>query len=765
MKRNYFFINVFLLIFNFVLSQDWEWFENLKNHKGLKDVGNDIVVVPNKNRIIVAGNFGDTIVYRQDTLTYNYIGGKRLDACFILFCDKQGNIKWNRKIYGTLINLAKVCYYLDTIYLCGNFIDRLYFGNDSIVGTQNLKNLYLIKLDTNGNFISGEKLCWSYLLEAEDMIVNEKGIFISAYFGEIIFFDDSTYISDGLYNLLLVSYNHQLQRNWFKVGFNYDHKKNYKVSKLVFDGSEYIYCTGHYEDSLKIVGHSSILHSGGERAFILKINALNGNIIYLKQFPEGETSKTLIWDVKYHNNNIFLSGTLGGTWINSSGIENVEKSKAILWKVDTSSTVQKYWIVQKGDSTLGRNLTLDQSSGIYFTIEFVDTLKFMNQLITRSGYDSANYLGILKISADTVVRYIHTIDASIIKARMISSSCDVDEKGNFYISGSYIKNISADTNQFPVSVVRKNATSGFAGKISCKRPAPKIYGDVRICYNEQAELWTEYQSFYQPLWSNGFNKDTIQVNGGDYWLVMIDENACVSDTARINVLQYPRTNVQIHQLCDSLYVTDIFNQYQWYYGNILLGNENYINAIQNGWYYFETVDNNGCLVRDSILVQISKDPISLKHLCDSLKIENNSIAGVWYFNGNPIDTSNSIIVYQSGDYYVNITDTVGCVISSDTISIEIEGNRVLKIFPNPVQKDLFLMTSEENVVKKASVMDIFGRRISELSDFEFVEKTSEKCNEVNILKSQIPELKNGVYIIEIEFENGEKRTIKIEIFK
>ncbi|HPQ09162.1 MAG TPA: T9SS type A sorting domain-containing protein [Bacteroidia bacterium] len=765
MKKNYFFINVFLLIINFVFSQDWEWFENLKNHRGLKDVGNDIVVVPNKNRIIIAGNFGDTIVYRQDTTIINSIGGIGPDGLIVMYSDKQGNVIWKKKLKSNLLNHSKLSFYSDTIYLYGKFRDKVYYGNDSIVGIYGLSNLYLIKLDTNGNFVSGSNLCWSQFIEAEDMIVNNNGIFISAYVGEIINFSDTTYTSRGIYNLLLAGYNYQLQRKWFKVGYNYDRQKNYKVSKLVFDESGNIYCTGHYKDSLKIVGYSGILNGGGEHAFILKMNTNSGNIIYLKQFPEGETTKTLIWDVKYHNKNIYVGGTLRNIWINNTDTVLVQKSKAILWKIDTSSTVQKYWIVQKGDSTIGRNLSLDQSSGIYFTIEFVDTLKFVNQLITRSGYDSANYLGIFKISADTVVRYIHTIDASIIKARMISSSCDVDEKGNFFISGSYIKSISADTNQFPVSVVRKNATSGFAGKISCKRPAPKIYGDVTICYNEQAELWTDYQSFYQPLWSNGLNKDTIQVEGGDYWLVMIDENACVSDTARISVLQYPRTNVQIHQLCDSLYVTDTFNQYQWYYGNVLSGNANYINAIQNGWYYFETVDNNGCLVRDSILIQISKDPISLKHLCDSLKIANNSFTGVWYFNGNPIDTSNSIIVHQSGDYYVHITDSVGCVISSDTVSIEIEGNRVLKIYPNPVQKDLFLMTSEENVVKKANVIDIFGRKISELSDFEFVEKTSEKCSEVSILKSQIPELKNGVYIIEIEFENGEKRTIKIEIFK
>jgi len=45
-----------------IKSQDWEWFYNLANYNGIKEVGKDVVVVPGRDRIIVAGNIRDTLI-------------------------------------------------------------------------------------------------------------------------------------------------------------------------------------------------------------------------------------------------------------------------------------------------------------------------------------------------------------------------------------------------------------------------------------------------------------------------------------------------------------------------------------------------------------------------------------------------------------------------------------------------------------------------------------------------------------------------------
>lgn len=174
-------------------------------------------------------------------------------------------------------------------------------------------------------------------------------------------------------------------------------------------------------------------------------------------------------------------------------------------------------------------------------------------------------------------------------------------------------------------------------------------------------LTTGYSTY---LWSNSSVTPTIQVTTpGNYNVIVTDANGC-QDTAQINVLQ-SLLSVDIAgdlELCQgetSLLSVSGSDSYLWSTGSV----NSSIHTSSQGWYWVDAADTLGCTVRDSVYITLSVLSIGVSGdniICasndSSLLIATASPNYSWS-NGA---TSQNILVYQPGTYWVSTIDTLGC---------------------------------------------------------------------------------------------------------
>lgn len=122
----------------------------------------------------------------------------------------------------------------------------------------------------------------------------------------------------------------------------------------------------------------------------------------------------------------------------------------------------------------------------------------------------------------------------------------------------------------------------------------------------------------------------------------------------------------------NLYTESNYYSYTWNTGDTMPS----IEVATNGSYFVNVVDNKGCSgISNTIQITVNQNPsvslsiFGLPTFCfgDSIILATESIdySFVWSTN----NTSQSINVYDSGDYFVMVTDSNGCTAISDTITV------------------------------------------------------------------------------------------------
>ncbi len=177
------------------------------------------------------------------------------------------------------------------------------------------------------------------------------------------------------------------------------------------------------------------------------------------------------------------------------------------------------------------------------------------------------------------------------------------------------------------------------------------------------------------LWSDGSTDSILQVNmEGTYWVEVIDEQGCVSsDTIVVTQISNPQVflgNDTIICIGESVILdADIGNvrSYLWQDGST----NSTFTVTQTGTYHVDVTDNFGCQDADTIFIQVNEVTVDLgvdTVICnyDSIQFDvtQPNMTYLWQDGiTTPTYTAQAI-----GDYYVVLTDTIGCE-GSDTMSI------------------------------------------------------------------------------------------------
>lgn len=221
------------------------------------DRGLDLVTDKNRN-IYVCGQFSDTITFNQTH--NNYIK----NATFIIKYDSLGNEIWCKKAAGVFsIPYSLALDNNDNLYVTGDFQGTLtYFGNSSsFINGVNAKKTFLIKTNSNGDFIWGKSESSNNFISSKKVAIdNQQNPYILGEFGCTLseysnLTSPALFNSIGFQDFFLTKYDHLGNRLWFK---HFGGPKNDKAHGLIINSVNEPVISGSYEYALNIPSNNNI---------------------------------------------------------------------------------------------------------------------------------------------------------------------------------------------------------------------------------------------------------------------------------------------------------------------------------------------------------------------------------------------------------------------------------------------------------------------------------------------------------------------------
>lgn len=195
------------------------------------------------------------------------------------------------------------------------------------------------------------------------------------------------------------------------------------------------------------------------------------------------------------------------------------------------------------------------------------------------------------------------------------------------------------------------------------------------------------------VWNNGLTTPSIAAStSGDYFVVISDSVGCTDTSNTINVIVNQVPNPTISPagpivLCqgDSITLTsDVTDNITWSNGLTTSS----ITISSSGDYYVVVSDSLGC-TDTSNTVNVIVNPVPTVNIiangpltfCDggNVTLTSNVANNITWNNG---DTTASVLVSVDGNYFAVYSDSLGCVDTSNTISVNVNPLPLVTISPN-----------------------------------------------------------------------------------
>lgn len=255
--------------------------------------------------------------------------------------------------------------------------------------------------------------------------------------------------------------------------------------------------------------------------------------------------------------------------------------------------------------------------------------------------------------------------------------------------GETTQSITVNTaGDYTVSVIDENGCEGTSDAITISifdNPQPVITasGPLEFCEGDSVILSTDLYASYVWL-PNGETSQSVTVyESGTYSVVVTDANGCTGEAQAVTVTKFQTDSATITPsgntvFCDGKEIALVASEgtsYVWYPNG---ETTQIINVGTSGNYVVTITDDNGCVsISDTMVVIVNPvpDPIITASgptsFCEGDSIILTSTEHFqyeWFPNG---ETSQSITVFETGQYVVEVTDTNGCSATADTVDITV----------------------------------------------------------------------------------------------
>jgi len=362
------------------------------------------------------------------------------------------------------------------IFITGTFTGTVDFDpgtNTHNLTSQSNYDLYLLKLDNNGNFVDVKQFRCNSMgsIYASKLIIDSIGnIFITGNFQGACDFDPSTnnmaISSIGFIDMFIVKLDNNINFKWVKqIGGIYDQLP----SSITIDHLGNIITCGEFMGTTDfdpgITNYN--LTSSTTEMFVLKLDSL-GNFIWAKQMQSNSISaEAEPNDITIDNNNdIYITGKFDGTidFNPDITVQNYTANGIDGFIQKLNSTGNLIWInILSGTSpniTPG-NITTDLSNNVYITGRFKGTIDF------NSGTGSF-YLSSYKNTDDAFLLKIDNV-GTFLWAKHFSGngfeqtgSIAFDSNNAIYLSGIYSDSIDCDPSN-GINILLSNGNAAYEG--------------------------------------------------------------------------------------------------------------------------------------------------------------------------------------------------------------------------------------------------------------------------------------------------------------
>jgi uncharacterized repeat protein (TIGR01451 family) len=310
----------------------------------------------NEGNIYITGFFSSFVDFDPGPGIFNLTAGST-NNLFVLKLDTKGEFVWAKSIGGTG-GIEGVSLSLDSkgnVCVIGSFSGQVDFdpgpGIFNLSGTQYYNNIFILKLNNNGDFVWAKTLVGGGNDTAGDVVTDTSGnIYLSGTFMHVDF-DPGTGIylmsTNGYTDGFILKLDSSGGFLWVKTikGNSMTGSKS-----LCMDKDQNIYISGYYSGITDFdpgPGVYNLTASLNNQAYILKVNS-SGEFLWVKSFNGNSYINRIVLDSKEY---IYLAGCFNGShdfdpgngyhYLSSSGIQDV-----CVFKMDNEGNL--VWAVQAG---------------------------------------------------------------------------------------------------------------------------------------------------------------------------------------------------------------------------------------------------------------------------------------------------------------------------------------------------------------------------------------------------------------------------------
>lgn len=353
--------------------------------------------VDQSGNLYITGGYQSNIDLDIGAGNYPITGTSGSDA-FLAKYNNNGNILWGVKFSGTLDSSG---YNIGTdangnVYSVGKFFNTIDFNPGAGIfnltatpGPYSISDIYLSKLDSNGNFVYAKKIGGLGVKDPSGFKVDSNGdIYLSGYFNKETFFSDTVSLiptvgQDNIYDMFIAKWNSNGNLLWAKqIGSGSIMQRS---ESMITDSNGNIYLCGNFHETTDFDPSTSgtffmTPHTlGSTDIFVLKLDN-DGNFVWAKNMGGSapNSAKSIALD---QSNNLTITGYFSGTIDFDPGSNNYfltcpPNSGYNPFLLKLNSNGDFIWAKHLIGNGYGSSVTINPNGNICITGKFNNTCDF-----------------------------------------------------------------------------------------------------------------------------------------------------------------------------------------------------------------------------------------------------------------------------------------------------------------------------------------------------------------------------------------------------
>jgi len=358
---------LFLLQFSAFLIFGQQW--GVQTHSSFSNEALDVEIDNAGNSYITGYVTGQT----EFSITTQVSSAPGNGDIYVAKYNPNGNLLWMKQFGGNFMDRA---YDLaigpdQNVVITGIFSGSVAFGTTTLQSAQGSKDIFLLKLNSNGNVIWVRKEGGNLAENAYGVTVdNQNNVILTGQFEGTTSIGNQNFtsIADPFSNtpsfdLFISKYDSNGTPLWVKVG---SAKKEDRGLAVAVDAQDNIFLSGQYSDTLQFAG-MTINNSGMNVGFVTKLSP-SGQVQFFNNLRAGSC---VPYGLKVNANNqvVIIGDFLGNlNYTHNSvptAITNAYSKRIFVLQIQNSGQYQWSYTLGSDSELSARALTIDSNNDVY----------------------------------------------------------------------------------------------------------------------------------------------------------------------------------------------------------------------------------------------------------------------------------------------------------------------------------------------------------------------------------------------------------------